>query len=616
VAVGAGTVDSPSRARPAVRIGGTTRRFAPAGGIVGSLHCGTLEQVAAPIALYPDPLLAQVMMASTYPLEIVQAARFVKDNPNMKEDQLNEKLKDQTWDDSVKSLVAFPQVLDLMNNKLDWTQKLGDAFLAQQKELLDAVQRLRARAQAEGNLKSTPEQKVTVEVVAAAPAQSQPAPAPPQTVVVQQQPAQVITIEPTNPQVVYVPSYNPTVVYGAWPYPAAPPYYPYPPGYAFGAAALSFGVGMAVGAAVWGNCNWGGGNVEINNSNYQNYSKNVNRSNVASERTARAQQGQAGNRSQWQHNPENRKGVQYRDQGTQQRYNRGGNPQATQSREAFRGRAEQGRQDLSRGGSGGSGGGSGGRGSVTGGGQGGGRAQTRGGGQRFPRGAVRPVRSRAWEAAETPGASAIAGRPAGRAASGPVAAVAAEVARSVEVEEAVVVVARPVAVAGAGGVAEAEADEAEAARPAVRAMRENSIMQEPRAERMPGLRRRLIGVVLLVASLSAGLSVPASGAVAQRRFASLDDATTALIDAIRAGDRKALLAILGEAGKGLVFSGDQVADRRAGERFVAKYDESHRLEAGGGKVVLVVGNNNFPFAIPLVPDGASWRFDTEAGKER
>ena len=109
--------------------------------------------------------------------------------------------------------------------------------------------------------------------------------------VVQQPPAQVITIEPANPQVVYVPAYNPTVVYGAWPYPASPPYYPYPPGYAFGAAALSFGVGMAVGAAVWGNCNWGGGNVDVNVNNYQNYSKNVNRSNVASERTARGPAG-------------------------------------------------------------------------------------------------------------------------------------------------------------------------------------------------------------------------------------------------------------------------------------------------------------------------------------
>jgi uncharacterized protein DUF3300 len=347
---------------------------APPTGPAAAFTPEQLEQVAAPIALYPDSLLAQVLMASTYPLEVVQAARFVKVNPNLKGDQLNERLKEENWDDSVKSLVNFPQVLSLMDQKLDWTQKLGDAFLGQQKELLDAVQRLRARAQKEGNLKSTPEQKVTVEpAAAAAPAPAapgQPPPAP-QTVVVQQQPAQVITIEPTNPQVVYVPSYNPTVVYGAWPYPASPPYYPYPPGYAFGAAALSFGVGMAVGAAVWGNTNWHGGEVNINNSNYQNFSNNVNRSDVANQRTQR-QQGQGGNRSQWQHNPEHRQGVQYRDQGTQQRYNRGGNPQGAQSREAYRGRAEQGRQDLGRGDAG--------RSSFGGGSQGGARAQGPGGG--------------------------------------------------------------------------------------------------------------------------------------------------------------------------------------------------------------------------------------------
>ncbi len=308
-----------------------------------------LEQVAAPIALYPDPLLAQVLMASTYPLEVVQAARFVKDNPKLQGDQLNEKLKEQTWDDSVKSLVSFPQALQLMDQKLEWTQKLGDAFLAQEKELLDAIQRLRARAQAEGNLKTTKEQTVTVQPAAPpAPAQSGQPP-------VVQQSTSVITIEPASPTVVYVPSYNPTVVYGAWPYPASPPYYPYPPGYAWGAAALSFGVGMAVGAAVWGNCNWGGGNVDVDVNRNTNFSRNVNRSEVASERSARVQQRQSGNRSQWQHNPENRRGVQYRDQATQQRYNRASDARATQSREEFRGRADQGRQDIGRGGAGSSG---------------------------------------------------------------------------------------------------------------------------------------------------------------------------------------------------------------------------------------------------------------------
>lgn len=309
-----------------------------------------LDQLAAPIALYPDPLVAQVLMAATYPLEVVQAARFVKENPSLTGDPLAEALKGQSWDDSVKSLTTFPQVLDMMDAKLDWTQKLGDAFLAQQKELMGAVQRLRARAQAAGNLKSTAEQTVTVEPAAAAtpapppvPGQSPPAP---QEVIVQQAPPTVITIAPANPQVVYVPTYNPTVVYGAWPSPTYPPYSYYPPGYVPGAALFTFAAGVAVGGALWGNCNWGGGDVNVNRSQYNNFTRNVNSTNVANRRAEL----QGGDRQSWQHNPENRRGAQYRDSATQQRYNRGTNPQATQSRESFRGRAEQGRQDIARGG--------------------------------------------------------------------------------------------------------------------------------------------------------------------------------------------------------------------------------------------------------------------------
>src|SRR5215813_26456 len=203
-----------------------------------------LEQIVAPIALYPDALVAQTMMASTYPLEVIQAARLMKSNPNLKDTALNEELKKYDWDDSVKSLCSFPQILALLNEKIDWMQKLGDAFLGQRKDTMDAIQRLRAKAQAQGNLKSNEQQKVIVEDAPPAPPPQPGQPAP-------EQPAQqtIIKIEPANPQVVYVPSYNPTVVYGAWPYPAYPPYYPYPPGSAFGAAALSFGVGMAVGAA-------------------------------------------------------------------------------------------------------------------------------------------------------------------------------------------------------------------------------------------------------------------------------------------------------------------------------------------------------------------------------
>jgi hypothetical protein len=297
-----------------------------------------VEQLVAPIALYPDALLAQVLMASTYPLDIVHAARFAKDNAKLKGDPLNEALKAHPWDDSVKSLVAFPQVLTMMNEKLDWTQKLGDAFLASQQDVMAAVQRLRGKAQAAGNLKTTPEQKVTVEP-------APPAPASP-TVVVQQAAPTVIKIEQANPQVVYIPTYNPTVVYGAWPYPAYPPYYYYPPGYVAGRA-LAFGAGVAVGAALWGNCNWHGhgGDVNVNISNHQSYSRSVNNTNVANQRTQAVQRpatGQGAGQGSWQHNADRRGAVPYRDQATAQAHGRGASQHAAaQSREAFRGRSPQ-----------------------------------------------------------------------------------------------------------------------------------------------------------------------------------------------------------------------------------------------------------------------------------
>jgi len=266
-----------------------------------------IEQLVAPIALYPDALVAQILMASTYPLDVVAAARWSKANPNVKDKALEDAMQQQSWDPSVKSLAAFPQVLQAMNEKLEMTQKLGDAFLAQQKEVLDAIQRLRGKADQAGNLKSGNEQTVTK---------------------AQEGGQTVIKIEPTNPQTVYVPTYNPAVVYGAWPYPAYPPYYyPYPPG----AGLFAFTAGVIVGSALWGGCNWGGGSVTINHTNYNNF----NRTNVSG----------GGN---WQHNPENRKGVGYRDQASQQKY--GGQRAGVDSREQFRGRADQGRQEISRGG--------------------------------------------------------------------------------------------------------------------------------------------------------------------------------------------------------------------------------------------------------------------------
>ena len=327
---------------------------APGGAAPVSLKSEELDQLVAPIALHPDALVAQILMASTYPLEVVQAARFVKTNTEIKGDQLNEALKKYAWDDSVKSLVFFPQVLTMMNEKLDWLQKLGDAFLSQQQELMAAIQRLRARAQAAGQLKSTSEQNVIVETAAppqpppagappTAPPTAQQLPAPaPTTVEVVQAPPTVIKIEPANPQVIYVPSYDPTVVYGGWP-PAYPPYYPYPPGY-FAAGAFTFMAGAAVGAALWGDCDWNGGDVNINNNNSNNFTNNVNNRTEARNRVEQRSQtgrGSGQDRGKWQHNPEHRKGVQYRDSATQQRFNKGG-PANAQSREAFRGRSGQG----------------------------------------------------------------------------------------------------------------------------------------------------------------------------------------------------------------------------------------------------------------------------------
>ncbi len=286
-----------------------------------------LEQIVAPIALYPDSLLAQIFMASTYPLEIVEAARWSKEHPDVKGDAVQKEMEKQTWDPSVKSLANFPDVLAMMNEKLDWTQKLGDAFLAQQKDVMDAVQRLRVKAKDEGNLKSSKEQTVKTE----------PAPAGSAT-------TSTIIIEPADPQVVYVPTYNPTVVYGAWPYPAYPPYYYYPPAYVPGAAFFSFSFGVMVGGALWGDCDWGHGDVDIDVDRYNEF----NNIDIGDRDPRQTDRDSKQKNQKWEHNSEHRKGAQYRDSATQQKYGKASDRQAMQSREEFRGRAEQGRDQMAR----------------------------------------------------------------------------------------------------------------------------------------------------------------------------------------------------------------------------------------------------------------------------
>ncbi len=194
-----------------------------------------IEQMVAPIALYPDALLAQILMSSTYPLEIVQAARWVKKNPNLKGEALDRALLEQSWDPSVKTMAMFPTVLERMNQNLDWTQDLGDAFLAQEQEVMDAIQRLRKEAQKTGALKDTKEQKVVVQ-------------------------QEKIIVEPADPQTVYVPSYNPSTVYGTPP--PATTYYPtvyQQPVYtnsSSGDTALAFGAGALVGGLLTAAIMW------------------------------------------------------------------------------------------------------------------------------------------------------------------------------------------------------------------------------------------------------------------------------------------------------------------------------------------------------------------------
>lgn len=249
-----------------------------------------LDQLMAPVALYPDTLLMQVLVAATYPLEVVEAERFVRANPKLTGEALTKAAANKGWDLSVVSLLQFPSVITMMNDKLEWTQQLGDAFLAQQPEVMDAVQGLRARAQQAGNLQSTPQQ----------------------TVVVQEK---IIVIEPPRTQVVYVPYYNPTLVYGAWWWPARPPWYWMPPPMyrppGFGqvvAAGIFWGVAIGIRNEIWNDYRPSWRDRQINIHNHVTI-VNVNN---------RPRPG-----GQWRHDPIHRKGVAYRDSSVRDRVTAG-----------------------------------------------------------------------------------------------------------------------------------------------------------------------------------------------------------------------------------------------------------------------------------------------------
>lgn len=259
-----------------------------------------LDSLVAPIALYPDPLLAQVLAASTYPLELIQLQQWLGKNKNLKEKELADAVSKEPWDASIQALAALPDVVKRLTDDIQWTTDLGNAFLAQQSDVMDAVQRMRKKAQEKGNLQSSEQMKVETKVIEG---------------------KSTIIIEQPSPEVVYVPSYDPMVMYGAPLYPYPPIYYP-PAGYYAGAMALSFGVGVAMGA-FWGGggwgwgCGWGGNNnIYVNRNANFNRNANINRGNFGN----RASTLPAGAGNRWQHNPQHRGGAPYRDRATANRF--------------------------------------------------------------------------------------------------------------------------------------------------------------------------------------------------------------------------------------------------------------------------------------------------------
>jgi hypothetical protein len=241
-----------------------------------------LAQMLAPIALYPDALLSQILMASTYPLEVVEADRWMKANPGLKGDALDDALKAKEWDASVESLCHFPDILDAMSEKIAQTTRLGDAFLAQQDDVMRTVQELRAKAKEEGILKTTKEQKVVTE-------------------------RDTIMIESADPDVVYIPSYDPAYVYGNWWYPAYPPYYWWPGAVVY-APGIAFWPGIWVGPFIGSWCffDWFNGFIIIDFDREHRFHHGHDRDHDRDR----------GGRDRWHHNTEHRRGVAYRDRST------------------------------------------------------------------------------------------------------------------------------------------------------------------------------------------------------------------------------------------------------------------------------------------------------------
>ncbi len=541
-----------------------------------------LDALLAPIALYPDALLTQILMASTFPLQVVSAGRWVEEpaHKSLTGDELVKALEAQPWDPSVKSLVPFPAVLALLNSNLDWMQQLGYAFADQQAAVMNSVQRLRAQAQSAGNLKTTEQQVVRNE-------------------------RETIVIEPAQPSVVYVPSYNPTNVYGAWPYPSYPPVYlPPPPGYAFGSAlvgGMAFAAGAAVVGSLWGwaSPGWGRGDVNVNANCYNNLNANrrqINSSTWQANRPggrpaglARAPAGPVGAPARAGGLPANAVGRSNVNVPASA-VNRPARSSAAQAGAANRaGAAAPGRRQAKTGlerlapvGPA--------------------RPRPRNRGARLvrrPKGRLRRAnrrRSRGWIAAGAPPRTvpaAIKVVPPARSVNKAGAAEGGEGRRR-----------RRGARAGGGGGGRGE----EAAAVGVEADEDRT---------MTGLIQRMAVRVCIgvVAALALMVGVYAAGPP-QKGYASSEEAAAALAAAARSHDATALHAVLGPGSEALLNSGDRIADVEAQRRFVEAYDAKHVLvPEGADRAILNVGSNDWPLPIPIERRNGQWSFDAHEGAQ-
>jgi hypothetical protein len=500
-------------------------------------------------------------MASTFPLEVVAAARWLEDpaHKSLTGDPLVKALEAEPWDPSVKSLVPFPVVLAMLNDNLPWLQQLGYAFATQQSDVFASIQRLRQRAQTSGHLESSPQQVVRTEKVTVEPGGSG-APAGGGHVGTEQQ---VIVIEPAQADTVYVPSYNPSTVYGDWPYPSYPPHYAAPPtGYYFGTA-LATGLAFAAGAAVigglwgWARPAWGGGYANVNVNRWNNI--NVNRGQISSNRF---------------------------------QANIAGNRPANFARAPIGPVGLPGRSQVSVPGS-----------AV--------KPPTRVGGAGGVGGAGRPggAGGVAGARAGRPGGAGGVGG-AGRPPSGRLAAASVSPAPSAQAAPLVI------------WAVDARLDSSRSAvRRAGRSLNNGRSAADVAAV---GLRRsamimpntRACSIAAAMLWLGVAQAAPVNAPEQQRGFASPEEAVTAFVAALRDGKEADLRAILGPERDRVIDSGDRYADRELHERFLALYNEKHAIDfKEPGRAELDVGANDWPLPIPLVESDGRWTFDTKSGAQ-